>query len=86
MRTVTTFDRVTFRATKSLPCPGCGRLTRRQKTFGQTLNPYNRTKLGLVKTREQIMAELRAEAARWQRVPERHENCSGQPSTASPQG
>jgi hypothetical protein len=31
------------------------------------------------------MAELQAEAARWQRVPERHENCSGQPSTAAPQ-
>jgi len=39
---------------------------RQQKTFWQTLNPLNKNKQGLPKTRAEIMADLQAEAGAWQ--------------------
>jgi hypothetical protein len=42
---------------------------RQQKTFSQTLNPFNKAADGTPKTREQIMAELREEADRWKNEP-----------------
>lgn len=42
---------------------------RQQKTFSQTLNPFNKAADGTPKTREQILVELREEADRWKNEP-----------------
>jgi predicted RNA-binding Zn-ribbon protein involved in translation (DUF1610 family) len=74
--TVTTrFEVVRHKAVKSLPCPVCGKRLRRQRTFEQTINPYNRNEDGTVKTRNEIRAELAAQAAEWARQPETHPAC-----------
>lgn len=69
------FTRVQERASKRLPCPDCGKLVRRQRTFWQTLSPFNVDALGLAKDRSDILAELRAEADRWRVLPERCTPC-----------
>ena len=75
MRVVETYERVTWQARKSVPCPECGKKIRRQRTFGQTLNPFNRDRDGFLKTRQQIRRELYAEAAVWQERPEMCGDC-----------
>jgi hypothetical protein len=42
-----------------------GKWHQQTKKFFQTLNPFNKTADGTVKTREQIMQELRAERQAW---------------------
>lgn len=74
MRVTYTFDKVTLAAVKNLPCPVCGKKTRRQATFWQTLNPYN-TVDGRPKTEKEIRAELHVEAEAWRAVPEPHMKC-----------
>jgi hypothetical protein len=65
------YEAVTFPAAKNLRCPGeCGKKVRRQKTFQQTISPFNRNAEGQVKTRPEIFAELRAQAEEWQQKPE----------------
>lgn len=59
------FERVTRHVTKSVPCRGCSRALRRSTTLGQTINPFNKTADGAMKTREQITAELDDEANGW---------------------
>lgn len=57
------FESVTFKSTRTRD----GK--RQQKTFTQTLNPFNKAADGTPKTREQILAELREEAYQWQATP-----------------
>lgn len=63
MRITTTFDRIKLKAKKIGKCP-CGKRLTRQKTFSQTLNPYNK-KGGRLKTRDEIYRELEVEANEW---------------------
>lgn len=63
---IITFDTVKFYARKSGKCPACGKTTIRSRVFEQTLNPYNRNEQGLVKSRDEIRAELRVEAEEWE--------------------
>jgi len=79
MRIVTTYDVVSYPATKTLRCPICGNRVRRQRTFRQTLNPFNRTANGTLKTRGQILRELGSEAAAWAKIPEPHRMCAAPP-------
>ena len=77
MTTYTTirFQRVPLTATKSVPCAVCGKKVRRQRTFEQTINPFNKTSDGQVKTFKHIYPELEAEAAAWKAEPETHAKC-----------
>lgn len=59
------FNEVSLTAARTVLIDGKKR--RRQKRFWQTINPWNTRADGLPKTREDILAELRAEAAAWQR-------------------
>lgn len=59
-----TFEVVKYTATKRVRCPD-GRTRTRQRTFEQTINPFNKGADGAVKTRPEILEELRAEAAAW---------------------
>lgn len=63
------FRELTHRATKNLPCPGRGKKVRRARTFGQTLNPFNKNADGTVKTAKDIYAELAARAEAWKTEP-----------------
>lgn len=69
------FERVPWTAKKSVPCTVCGKKIRRQRTFEQTLNPFNKTTDGRVKTIKDIYPELRAKADAWRNEPETHDAC-----------
>lgn len=62
------FRELSWPGRKNLPCPTCGKKVRRQRTFTQTLNPFNKID-GRPKTAPEIYAELKAEAAAWEAVP-----------------
>lgn len=65
-----TYDRVTRQVVKSLPCPKCGKKVRRQRTFGQTVNPFNCNDDGTVKTWAEVDKAVAAQASEWLNVPE----------------
>lgn len=62
------FAEVKLNAKKSYEC-ACGRRVKRSKTFSQTLNPFNKTKDGQVKTREDIQRENATKAEMWRKSP-----------------
>jgi hypothetical protein len=68
------FEPVTWTFIKNVPCASCGKKIRRQKTLEQTLSPYNRH-LGLPKTRERIIEELKEEGAAWEMEQETCRRC-----------
>lgn len=70
------YEPVRHKAVKSLPCPGCGRKVRRQRTFTQTLSPFNRNADGLPCTRGEVIQKLSREAAEWEREPETCSKCA----------
>ena len=61
-----TFAKVEHRATKTVKCDACGKRLKRSTTLFQTLSQFNKTADGELKTREQILTELRAQADEWQ--------------------
>ncbi|MGH9250334.1 MAG: hypothetical protein ACRD0W_12545 [Acidimicrobiales bacterium] len=69
------YEPVRVRVAKNLPCPACGRKLRRQRTFQQTINPFNKNSDGSVKTRMEILSELNAKGLAWQQQPEVHSGC-----------
>lgn len=60
-----TFEKVTLRAQRRANCTKCGKKRTRTVTFWQTLNPFNKTAEGRVKTTDDIYPELRAQATAW---------------------
>ncbi len=77
-RITTRFEPIRRMAVKSLPCPVCGKRLRRQRTFEQTVNPYNRNAKGDVKTRSEIRRELTVQAIAWGQQPETHSACGAE--------
>lgn len=75
----TTFERVEIGGYKRGPCSVCGQPAERQPVFGQTINPWNRNPDGTVKTRFEIVEELRAERRVWQSEPLKHKRCEATP-------
>lgn len=72
----TRFERVPLTVTKNVPCEVCGKKVRRQRTFEQTINPWNKATNGEVKSFKDIYPELEAEAATWKAEPEVHTKCA----------
>lgn len=72
-----TFPRVARTFVKNVRCKGCGFFPlRRQKTFYQTINPFNFNELTRrPKDRGQIDRELCDEGAEWQREQELCSEC-----------
>lgn len=62
------FNEVSMTVEKRGKC-GCGKYRVRRQKFWQTLNPFNKTKDGYVKTRADIMPELLAQAEAWNKEP-----------------
>lgn len=76
MRYTVTYDKVTYRAEKRVPCDhGCDRQVKRATTLYQTLNPFNKNAAGQPKSREEITAELRVKAEAWRKEPETCAHC-----------
>ena len=67
--TVYRFHAIKHRAIKSGMCVDCGKRTRRQVTFEQTLNPFNKLPDGTVKSARDISLELAEEAETWRAEP-----------------
>ncbi len=70
------YEEVKLRGTKNCKCKKCRKKLRRQKTFSQTINPWNKTATGTVKTRDEILKSLRDEIREWKEKDEICENCS----------
>jgi hypothetical protein len=71
-----TYPQVRFTAVKNLPCPTCSKKVRRQRTFINTMSPFNQHPDGTPRTRSEIFAKLRDEdAPRWQAVAEQCSPC-----------
>lgn len=71
----TRFERVPLTAIKSASCEVCGKKVRRQRTFEQTINPFNKTVAGEMKSYKDIYPELEAKAEAWKSEPEVHAKC-----------
>ncbi len=69
------FEQIKVTAVRNLHCPGCGKKFRRQRTFSQTVNPYNRNPAGRPKTRSEVAESVSAEASTWSVTPERCPDC-----------
>jgi hypothetical protein len=72
-----TFEEVKLTVKATAPCGKCGKKCTRTKVFSQTLNPFNTNPDGSVKTRDQIMDELRPKAAHYRGGPIYHVKCEG---------
>lgn len=70
-----TFEEITHRVTKSVPCRACGKKLSRSTTLSQTLSPFNRVGHGFPKTEQQIRAELKVEAEAWHPRNDIHRGC-----------
>ena len=60
-----TFNEVSIRGVRKWKDPVTGKPRQETKKFYQTINPWNTTKDGNPKSREQIMAEIMAERDSW---------------------
>jgi len=76
MQTITTrFQEVKLTGRKTVNCPKCNKKLKRQRTFWQTLNPFNKNKDGEIKNSDNIYHELQAEIIKWQKAPELCSDC-----------
>lgn len=69
------FEEVTHPVTKRVPCRVCRKPLGRSTILSQTINPFNKNADGTQKTRNQIRAELRAEAETWHPTNDIHRGC-----------
>ena len=69
------FERIPLTFRKTVKCADCGKRLKRQRTFEQTLNPWNRNAEGQPKSRQEILASLREQGAEWKQQPETCSTC-----------
>lgn len=72
---IVNFNEISLHSQKSGTCPMCRTPARRSKKFYQTLNPFNKNKNGFIKTREEILKELKEEINQWHKEPVYHAKC-----------
>lgn len=70
-----TFRELKRRASKLVACAVCGAKVKRQRTFMQTLNPWNKNADGTVRSPEDIWRALDTEAGEWAVQPETCRKC-----------
>jgi hypothetical protein len=78
------FSKVSLTGKKRVKCSQCSKTVVRQKQFYQTLNPFNKTKNGNMKTRNDIIVELKDELAQWCMLPEICNKCEDKASQPTP--
>lgn len=69
------FEEVTRPVTKRVPCRVCRKMITRSTILSQTISPFNINDDGSRKTREQIRAELKAQAETWHPHNDIHADC-----------
>lgn len=75
----TVYRRITLSSTKKSRCPICQGLSRRTRTFGETVSQFNRNDDGTRATEADIRVHLAARAAAW--TPDfRHTLCTSTPT------
>jgi len=72
-----TFQEVSLQGSKSGVCSVCGKKATRKQKFFQTLNPYNKTADGEVKSASMIREELYEKIDEWKKEPVMHARCEG---------
>jgi len=80
------FEEVKRQFTRSSPCPSCGKKVRRQRTFSQTINPFNQSGEGAdrhVKSRREIWDELAETGAKWRAQAEMCSDCKAASGASS---
>ncbi len=60
------FEEIKQQARKRVPCDECGKKVTRQRTFSQTVNPFNKNADDDVKTEHEISEELTTQVAEWE--------------------
>jgi transcriptional regulator NrdR family protein len=70
-----TFEEITRKVTRRVPCRVCGVKLTRSETLSQTVNPFNKDDDGNPKTEQQIVAELKTQAETWHPWNDIHEKC-----------
>jgi len=61
-----TYQEVSHREQRRVPCSGCGKKLTRTRTFTNTLSPFNKNPDGTVRTYAEVLAKVKAEGAQWQ--------------------
>jgi hypothetical protein len=74
-RTTYRFDEVSAIGRKSGKCTVCGKRATRQKTFTNTINPWNKNPDGTPRTRAEIQKIVSWQARAWEHEPITHEAC-----------
>lgn len=61
------YEQVKLTGYTTISCLQCGKRMKRQKTFYQTINPFNKSKLypGELKGRSEILKELQDKIEEW---------------------
>lgn len=68
------FEVVKITAWKRGKCK-CGKYLARQKRFDQTINPFNKNKFDVPKSRQEIYEELNDAATKWRILPVTCKDC-----------
>lgn len=63
------FEKVSVKDTKKIRCKKCKKTTQETEEFCQTLNPWNKNKVGDVKTRSEIREEINKKLRDWRKIP-----------------
>lgn len=68
--TTINFEEVAIRGFKRVKCAGgCKRTLTRKEKFWKTINPFNKDEYGNIKSREQLLVELKVERDEWMKEP-----------------
>jgi len=80
MKRMTTivFQEVKVRGVKTGKCACGGRTKVRREIFCHTINPYNQTATGRIKTYDEVLADVKAERDEWLKKPITCKNCERQ--------
>lgn len=60
------FQEVSRTARRTIRCAKCGKRRTRQRTFTNTINPFNKNADGIPKDWSEVARDVAAEAAAWQ--------------------
>ncbi|HIA5714228.1 TPA: hypothetical protein ACWQQG_000990 [Yersinia enterocolitica] len=69
------FQEVSITRVRVGKCDARGKRFMEKKKFYQTLNPFNKNSDGTVKSRDEILLEVKLESDKWLESSLRHEKC-----------
>jgi hypothetical protein len=70
MRGTVHYAKIKHTAKRRATCEICGKHFNRQRTFTQTVNPFNKNPDGSVKTFMEVLAAVQVNAAMWEPYPD----------------